>query len=195
MTGAKFTRTSAVVLALASTMNGCRSTSTAAEPVADSKAAAASPTPTVQAPVIGTSPAPMMGMMGGWHYASPYGQLYFQGKPIVFDGEIRKTAPTLPLPNMSQGVQIIVASSTGERIVHLGPAWYINAQEFVLNPGQKVKISGRTVTIAGQSIVMAEKIQSGSETLQLRDNQGFPLWAGHRSQMHMGPSGRRMMGR
>lgn len=128
---------------------------------------------------------PMRGLgraaqMGGWHPSSPYGQLYFQGKQTSLSGEISRIEPVVPRPSMMQGIQIALKTSDGNKIIHLGPSWYLEQQDFQLKIGDKVSVRGRLIDAEGSSFTIAENIQKGGETLLLRDESGFPLWAGVR---------------
>ncbi|MEN9528775.1 MAG: hypothetical protein RI932_648 [Pseudomonadota bacterium] len=166
----------AIVVALA--LCGCQSTAQVTKsPESPGSSAPAAPKATPEMPSPSTSMQPMM---GGWHHHSPYGQLYSQGKAVTLEGEIVKTTPIMPLPHMMQGIQLILKTREGEKAIHLGPAWFIEQQEFTLSPGEKIKVEGRTVDVAGQKVVIANSLQKGSESLVLRDATGFPFWAGGR---------------
>jgi hypothetical protein len=159
---------------------GCQSTAQVGQqPQTPKSGKTAEKSATPQAPASSASET-QWPMMGGWHHHSPYGQLYFQGKSVTVEGEITRTATLAPFPHMTQGIQIVLKTREGEKNIHLGPAWYINQQEFTLNSGEKIKVEGRSVVIAGQSVVMANSVQKGSERLVLRDENGFPYWAGKR---------------
>jgi len=43
-----------------------------------------------------------------------------------------------------------------------------------------VQIKGSRVTIQGQRARIAAELKKGAEVLRLRDDTGFPLWAGWR---------------
>lgn len=142
-----------------------------------------------------TMPACMMPMgamaraaqMGGWHPSSAYGQLYFQGKPITLAGNVIEVGPLIPRQGMMQGLQLRLKTNEGEKIIHLGPSWYIQQQEFALKTGDKVNVEGRMVGEGKDSSIFAAKIQHNEDTLILRDDQGFPFWSGVRARGRMGP--------
>ncbi|MBE9103256.1 hypothetical protein [Vacuolonema iberomarrocanum] len=60
--------------------------------------------------------------------------------------------------------------------VHLGPAWYVDAQGFAIEPGDFLKIKGMPLTKDGKPALIAVEIERGEATLTLRDGEGFPLW-------------------
>jgi len=173
-------RLTTATLFVATALGGCQSTAQAEKNAQQPEAAkpiAVTPTPMPE-PAQGMRP-----MMGGWHHRSPYGQLYLAGKAVVVEGEILKTTTTVPMPQMAQGIQVILKTRDGEKTIHLGPSWFIDPQEFTLTPGDKLKVEGRAVTLGQETIIMAQRIQKGSQSLVLRDESGFPFWAGGRMMM------------
>ena len=80
-----------------------------------------------------------------------------------------------------QGIEIRLKTNEGEKTIHLGPTWYLEQQDFQLKMGDKVIVHARWIADGQNSFAVAEKIQKGDETLQLRDENGFPLWAGSRA--------------
>jgi hypothetical protein len=47
-------------------------------------------------------------------------------------------------------------------------------------PGDKVGIKGSRVTFQGKPVIIAAEVKNGDEVLQLRDGNGFLVWAGWR---------------
>lgn len=64
--------------------------------------------------------------------------------------------------------------------VHLGPSWFLDNQESKLAVGDVVTILGSRVTLDGKPVLIARTVTRGDETLVLRDERGFPMWAGWR---------------
>lgn len=78
-----------------------------------------------------------------------------------------------------QGVEIKVKTSSTTIPVHLGPRWYIEQQEPV-KESDRITVTGSRITFEGESVLVASKVQRGEMALQLRDQQGFPVWRGWR---------------
>lgn len=76
------------------------------------------------------------------------------------------------------GVHLIVTSPTGRVEVRLGPAAFVESQNFAFAQGDAVTVIGSKVTLGGAPVVIAREVQKGSERLTLRDEKGFPRWAG-----------------
>jgi hypothetical protein len=182
MKGATTTLAFLTLLTLANSQ-GCASTPRKTDVAETTPAAAEKITP------MRKTAGAMMPMMGGWHHYSPYGQLYFQGKEITLEGEILRIGPVTPMPQMMQGIELQLKTEQGQTAIHLGPSWYIEQQDLTLKIGDKVKVSGRSIGVGTETIVLAAQVQKGAEILTLRDKEGFPYWAGMRMRA-MPPQGR-----
>ena len=60
----------------------------------------------------------------------------------------------------------------------LAPTGYLENQPKVLRPGNRVTVTGSEVTVDDTPLLIATDIKEGTEELQLRDNEGHPLWIG-----------------
>lgn len=79
---------------------------------------------------------------------------------------------------MGGGVHLMV--NTGEETleVHLGPRFYLEDNDFEIETGEEVEVTGSRVTLAGQPALLAREIRVGEYKLELRAQDGTPLWAG-----------------
>ena len=123
--------------------------------------------------------APRMGM-GGWGMGTKYGRMYNPQTVETISGEVVKVEKITPMKGMSSGIHILVKTDTGEISVHLGPSWYIDKQDTKIAVGDKVEVKGSKVDISGKPAVIAAEVQKGDEVLKLRDDNGYPVWAGWR---------------
>ena len=78
------------------------------------------------------------------------------------------------------GVAIVVKKEGGDELVHLGPAWYVENQDTRIAKGDRVEVEGSRVTLGGSPVILAARVHKGDQVLQLRDETGFPVWAGWR---------------
>ncbi|MEB3291521.1 MAG: hypothetical protein VKJ24_00030 [Synechococcales bacterium] len=79
------------------------------------------------------------------------------------------------------GVHVRLKTRSGEEVsVHLGPSWYLDRQPLKLQVKDSIEVKGVRFQRHDQSIVMAATVKKGSQTLQLRDDQGVPVWVGDR---------------
>jgi hypothetical protein len=79
----------------------------------------------------------------------------------------------------SGGVHVTLATDTDTVAVHLGPAWYIDAQTPRLEKDDHVEVEGSRVAIDGKPAIIARQVRKNGQTLTLRNADGVPAWAGH----------------
>lgn len=99
------------------------------------------------------------------------------GTPVTITG----TVMSVPWP-ASQGLQI----DTGQEVIvvyGLGPRWYWN-QEKMAYPviGEQITVQGYEVTFPnGSKRIIATKVSFQNGSIQLRDENGWPLWNARRN--------------
>lgn len=117
--------------------------------------------------------------MGGWEIDSPYNRLYNPSEMDRIKGTVDKVVEVVPMAGMSPGVAVVVKESKTESImVHICPAWYIDANSTGLKKGDEVKIRGVWAEIGGEYVFMASKIKKGDYfDLKVRlTKNGKPFW-------------------
>jgi hypothetical protein len=117
---------------------------------------------------------------GGWGGGSRYNMMYNANTVETIKGEIVKIERIMPMRGMSHGVHLMVKTAKETLDVHLGPAWYIENQDVKLTVGDKIEIKGSRITLQGKPVIIAAEVKKGDVTLKLRDERGFPMWAGWR---------------
>ena len=117
---------------------------------------------------------------GNWGPGTQYGRLYNAQTMETISGEVANVDTITPIKGMSSGVHLLVKTDKETISVHLGPAWYIQRQDMKIMPGDKVEITGSRITFQGQPAIIAAEVKKGTETLKLRDENGFPVWSGWR---------------
>jgi hypothetical protein len=79
-----------------------------------------------------------------------------------------------------KGTHLTVEAEEKSWNVHLGPASYVESKGFTFAAGDQVGVLGSRVEIEGKPVLIARRVTKGDATLELRDEQGRPLWAGRR---------------
>jgi hypothetical protein len=79
---------------------------------------------------------------------------------------------------MMQGSQVVLRVDKKNYVVHLGPAWFVERQNFTLSKGDNILVEGRSISSESSSFVMATRVTKGAEVLTLRNEEGRPLWMG-----------------
>ena len=79
---------------------------------------------------------------------------------------------------MPPGVQVIMQAESGEEIsVFLGPQWYIEDQDFEIQPKDTISVKGSRAVFEGKPALIAAVIFKGDRILKLRDENGVPVWS------------------
>ena len=117
---------------------------------------------------------------GGWGEGSQYGRMYDPKTIETIMGTVEKVDKITPEKGMSYGVHLVVKTEKETISVHLGPGWYIDNQDVKIMPADKVEVKGSRITFQGKPVIIAAEVKKGEETLKLRDENGFPVWAGWR---------------
>lgn len=119
---------------------------------------------------------------GGWGPQSAYGKLYDAKSVVTVTGEVVSVQAVSHGKGMSQGIHLTLQTDKETIPVHLGPAWYIENQDIQIEPSDKVVITGSRVTFDNKPAIIAAELKRGGDVLKLRDDTGFPVWAGWRRQ-------------
>ena len=117
---------------------------------------------------------------GGWGPGTPYNKMYDPKTVETITGEVTKVDRITPNKGMAAGVHMNVKTDKETISVHLGPSWYLENQDVKIEPKDKVEVKGSKVTFAGKPAIIAAEVKKGDEVLRLRDDNGFPVWAGWR---------------
>lgn len=122
----------------------------------------------------------MMYGSGGWGVGTPYTRLYNSNSVESFKGLVVSVDRITPMPGMAPGVHITVRTEKETIPVHLGPAWYLDNQDVIIQPNENVEVKGSRVIFEGRPVIIAQRVEKGDEMLMLRDDNGLPLWSAWR---------------
>lgn len=79
---------------------------------------------------------------------------------------------------MPPGVQVMMKAESGEVIsVFLGPQWYIEDQDFEIQPKDRISVKGSRAVFEGEPALVAAVVFKGDRILKLRNEQGIPVWS------------------
>lgn len=73
-------------------------------------------------------------------------------------------------------VQFIIQIDEKEYTVKVGPEWYVNAGGVLIIPREEIEVKGFFICIDDKPFIVASEIKKGSMQLDLRDENGTPLW-------------------
>jgi hypothetical protein len=112
---------------------------------------------------------------------STYQRLYDTATVKTVEGEVSKVEYFSPKQGMGQGVHLQLKKDDELLAVHLGPRWFLDKQDVQIAKGDHIKVTGSLITINEQPVIIAAEIAKDDEILRLRDDKGFPAWAGWRN--------------
>ena len=117
---------------------------------------------------------------GGWGAGLPYNRLYDPAAVQTLRGEVLKVDKLIPGEGMSDGLHLVLKTKEETIPVHLGPMWYLERQEFSVEPGNRIEVVGSRVIFEGSFALIAAQVKKSDKVLYLREESGFPLWSGWR---------------
>jgi len=117
---------------------------------------------------------------GGWGPDSRYAKMYNPATVESLTGEVMNIEKIVPRKGMSYGIHLALKTDKETISIHLGPSWYIENQDIKIEAGDRIEVKGSRITSAGKPAIIAAEIKKGNEILTLRDENGFPVWAGWR---------------
>lgn len=113
----------------------------------------------------------------GWAPGSEYNRKFAQGEQTQFEGSVVSADRRPPMRGMSEALILRVRAEDGEHIVHVGPAWFTEREDFSISRGATVRVEGRRAEIDGREVVLASVIRTDDSEMRLRDDDGTPRWS------------------
>ncbi len=97
-------------------------------------------------------------------------------------GEVVDIYQTSSKRGLRSGVYVLLQTNEDTLEVRLGPNWYLEEQQFSLEPDDWILVEGTRTRKGGISSLMAYRVTRGKQVLMLRDENGMPLWRSGRPQ-------------
>jgi len=117
---------------------------------------------------------------GGWGMGGAYQRMYDPAKVEVLVGEVVSVDKITPMKGMNQGIHVMLKTAKETIPVHLGPSWYLERLDTTIEKGDSLEVKGSRITYNGKPAVIAAEVKKGDAVLKLRDDNGYPAWAGWR---------------
>ena len=114
----------------------------------------------------------------GWGSGDRYGKMYDTKTVETINGEVVSVTKMTPMTGMSSGLHLTLKTDKETVSVHLGPSWYLEKQEVKIEPKDTIEVKGSRITFNGKPAIIAAEVKKGAAVLRLRDETGFPVWAG-----------------
>jgi hypothetical protein len=104
------------------------------------------------------------------------GPNYDPAKEITIQGTVQEVL-TVQDRRMTS-IHLRVKSPDEVFDVRLGPAWFLDQEQFKFVMGDQVEVTGATMSTNSGHALIAREVKKGDAVLVLRDAKGFPAWSG-----------------
>ena len=111
-----------------------------------------------------------------WGTKGQYGRMFDPKTVESLSGEVAAVGKFTP-SGRSAGVRFTLNTEKGPVEVILGPGWYVEKQNFTIEPQDTVTVKGSRVAVEGKPTIIAAEVTKAGKTLKLRDANGMPVWA------------------
>ena len=125
----------------------------------------------------------LAGLMLALPAGAQSGRLYDPKNVVTIQGQVEKVE-TKSRPGRRGGEEkpgrqaqiAYLKTDQGTVLVHLGPARFLEEQQFAPKVGDTMSVTGSKLTTGRGEVILAAEVKSGGRTLTLRDAQGIPVW-------------------
>jgi hypothetical protein len=105
------------------------------------------------------------------------GNLYNPKTVETIKGEVVQVDEFTLAQGMPPGVRLALKTDKEVISVYLGPQWYLENEDFEIEPKDRIEIKGSRITYEGKPAMAAAVIFKGDRVLRLLDANGFPVWS------------------
>jgi DNA helicase TIP49 (TBP-interacting protein) len=95
-------------------------------------------------------------------------------------GEVVSVETMMPMKGMGSEIHLTLKTEKETIPVHLGPSWFLDRLDSKIEKGDRIRVKGSRVTMAGKTTIIAAEVKKGDNLLLLRDTNGVPVWSGWR---------------
>ena len=114
---------------------------------------------------------------GAWAPDSQFNQQFKQQEVQTIEGEVQTIGSFRPDRESADGLRLRVRTEDDRTlVVYTGPHSFMLRQGLRLRTGDDVTVRGSKATIEGREVLLASSIEADGRTIQIRDQQGRPLW-------------------
>ena len=115
-----------------------------------------------------------------WSSSNQPNRIYDPKTVGTIAGEVVQVEKLASANGLNSGVHLQLKTGNGTISVHLGPSWYLDNQEAQIQLNDRIEVTGSRITLDGKAVLLAAQVRKGDWILKLRDENGFPMWAGWR---------------
>lgn len=107
-------------------------------------------------------------------------RVYDSSKIKTIEGKITKIDTVSTDYTRFASLLIFVKSDKEEHRVYLSPVWFLDDEKINIRKGKKIKITGSHVTYLDKPHIVTKEFEFDEKKIKLRNDDGFPVWAGQR---------------
>jgi sporulation protein YlmC with PRC-barrel domain len=112
-----------------------------------------------------------------WSENSNYQNLVKAGQRASVRGTVKDIDNKSPGGDLADGCVVTLTDQNGkDRIVHLGPSWFVKHQRTILRTGDQIEVTGNEFTFDGRDVIAARTVSGPNGSFEFRDDQGRPVW-------------------
>jgi hypothetical protein len=115
-----------------------------------------------------------------WSVDSDYDRLFDPKTMATVSGEVTSVGTFSPQGAGGRGIHVTLKTEKETISIHLGPEWYLENQNLKVVVGDKIELTASRVEFEGKPALIAVVVKKGNDSLELRDEAGFPRWSGWR---------------
>ena len=108
----------------------------------------------------------------------PFGGAYDPDTVATLRGTVTGVTVVPGQGGRAGGTHVTLERDGAVTEARLGPTWFLEREGIELSKGDSLEVTGSVVDSAGVSVLIAREIRKGTKVLRLRDERGFPEWAG-----------------
>jgi hypothetical protein len=128
--------------------------------------------------LLGALAAPVFAQSGPRGYRGEYQGKYNPQIVTIVTGVVALVEQVAPATGNFYGIHLQLKTDSEELSVHLGPTWFIEGQGMKIEEGDTIEVRGSRIKYEGVPTIIAAQVKKGNSVLRLRNDDGFPVWAG-----------------
>lgn len=108
----------------------------------------------------------------------PRGPMYQWGTEKTLKGTVKEVQTVQGRRPGMVGVHLAVDTKDGVFTAMVGPYDVLQSQGYEPKQGDQVELLGSVLKINDQNVIIVKTLKAQGKAVELRDDQGFPLWRG-----------------
>lgn len=110
----------------------------------------------------------------GWQRGGP---MYDPDTATTLTGKVTAVQIEPSGPGRAGGLHVTLQSGDKQTVVHLGPTWFLEQQNFTAAKDDTLAVTGSLVTSGEETYLIAREVKKGEKSLTLRNADGIPAWS------------------